>query len=435
MDPQHAHSGLEAIVGPENILDSDEASDQRIGGCSPAVAAVFPASVEEVQEVVRFCRQSSLSVIPRGSGTMAWRSAFPTSFDVAVSTTRLNRVIEYQRENLVFAAEPGVTGAAATAELSPHRQMIAVDCPRFAEATLGGVAATRASGPSRIAYGTPRDLVVGVKVVNGEGEIIKGGGRVVKNVSGYDMCRLYTGSLGTLGILVEVAFRLHPLPRRSAGLCAAFSGWSAADTAVAAIMDSSLLPRMVEFCNQPAAQDAELPVQAPVVACIISDGTAEQVDYQTRVLQDMLEQAQAAEIAPIEAPWHSSIAQKMTDAEYPDSVGGLFVINGLPSDVPAMADALSGAGDSIRILITAPAGVVRVCVPDCSSAEFAAIAAKVRERLSQIPGVQAAAFHTEGSHSSETYLSQPPGVEIMRRIKQNLDPAGVFPSGRYWGGI
>ncbi len=181
-----------------------------------------PSSIEEVQEVVRVCAAERLSVIPLGSGTMAFRSSAPESFDVAQRTPRHNAVVEHQKENLVAAVQPGVTGAQMVDLLAPHRQMLALDPVRFQDATLGGVVSARAAGPSRLAYGAPRDLVLGLKVVDAAGRVISSGGRVMKNAAGYDLCKLYTGSLGTVGIIVEAAFRLHPLPAESVALVGSF---------------------------------------------------------------------------------------------------------------------------------------------------------------------------------------------------------------------
>ena len=244
---------LQGILGSGNVLGPEAAAGLRVSGCTPAVAVVLPGSVEEVQAVIRFCAEQRLSVIPSGGGAMLSQGGRPDSYDVALSTRRLTAVTDYQPENLVFASEPGVTGSAVASLLDEHRQLLTLDPPLFAKSTMGGIAAARACGPSRFQYGTPRDLVIGITVVDAAGELVKAGGKVVKSVSGYDLCKLYTGSMGTLGVIAEAVYRLSPLPEQSCALVFGLDEWGQADDITARLLDSVLQPRCIEVLNAPAA--------------------------------------------------------------------------------------------------------------------------------------------------------------------------------------
>ncbi|HEX3246332.1 MAG TPA: FAD-binding oxidoreductase, partial [Chloroflexota bacterium] len=148
--------------------------------------------------------------------------------DTALLTTGLNEVVEYEPADLTVTVQAGMRLASLQNLLRQHRQMLALDPPSQERATIGGVVASNSSGPMRLLYGTARDLVIGIRVANAEGMLTKAGGRVVKNVTGYDLDKLYTGSFGTLGIIVELSFKLHPLPQSEGTMLAIFdSPWRA----------------------------------------------------------------------------------------------------------------------------------------------------------------------------------------------------------------
>src|SRR5262249_45858493 len=153
-----------------------------------------------------------LAVCPRGSGTKRGLGSPPRRCDLIVSTERLDQVVEYAPANLTVVAQAGVTLASLQQTLAPANQHLPLDPPFASAATLGGIVATNASGPRRLGYGTARDLVIGTRVATTGGLLTRSGGRVVKNVAGYDLNKLYIGSLGTLGLIVEIGFKIAPRP-------------------------------------------------------------------------------------------------------------------------------------------------------------------------------------------------------------------------------
>lgn len=441
MSPDRLFQRLQELLGKEAVAGPAEAAGFVVGGCSPAVGAVSPASVEEVCAAVRFCSEHALKVIPLGGATMAERCSAPCGYDVALSTRRLDRVTDYQRENLVFAAQSGVTGAQTVALLTPGGQMLALDPPSFPEATLGGMVAARASGPSRAGYGAPRDLVLGLKVVDARGELVSAGGKVMKNAAGYDLCRLYTGSLGTLGVIVETVFRLHPAPEASRAFVGMFGSWEDADRAVARMQTAPLVPRAVELLNREAARmycpDGHAEHAVYLLAAF--DGTEEQLACQQRTFESILQETGARGSAELDFAWNGERHRSLCDLERTPEGGTLLILSGLPSDIPVLVshveEVCAEAGCRPVILAGAVTGTVRAVCPGVAAGIRERAAAALRGRVSGVRGVSLRVFAREPLPHEMVWATPAPGIDVMRRIKDQLDPDRVFPAGRFPGGL
>ncbi|MDE3077934.1 MAG: FAD-binding oxidoreductase, partial [Chloroflexota bacterium] len=204
-------SPREAIASICHVVPEHELGLYAVDGMAPKVVA-YPKTAEQVAEIVRVAAAHRWAVIPRGGGTIIELGGIPRAVDVVICTTDMNRMLEYEPADLTCTVQAGMRLSELQARLSEHGQFLALDPPLPDKATIGGIVAANSSGPLRLRYGTCRDLLIGVRVVNPDGSITKGGGKVVKNVSGYDMCKLYTSSLGTIGIILEATFKLWPLP-------------------------------------------------------------------------------------------------------------------------------------------------------------------------------------------------------------------------------
>ncbi len=215
---------LAQIVGEANISSHN------------GTITVSPASAEEISEVLKLASSERWTVVPVGG--MAWTK--PTA-SLIVSTTRLNKIIEHEPADLIAIAEAGVTLTDFNAKLAENGQWLPLDPPDDGRATLGGVVATGIGGPQQFGYGRPRGSVIGMKVVLADGSMIKAGGRVVKNVAGYDLCKLFTGSYGTLGIITELNFKLRPRPASEATVIGTGSA--------RAILDARLFPVALEIVD------------------------------------------------------------------------------------------------------------------------------------------------------------------------------------------
>jgi glycolate oxidase FAD binding subunit len=182
-----------------------------IAGVRPA-AAYAPATFAECTEVMAMAARDELALGFVGGGTALGIGAPPTRLDAVVRTERLARIVEHAPADMVVVAEAGVTLAALQAQVAAHGQRLALDPPSPERATIGGLVASAGFGPLRARYGVIRDLIIGVTLVLPDGTVARGGGKVVKNVAGFDLPKVACGSLGTLAMIAAATFRLHPLP-------------------------------------------------------------------------------------------------------------------------------------------------------------------------------------------------------------------------------
>jgi len=233
------------------VLPPSETSRFTVDGLQPQVA-VEPKSGEEIGDLLRLAGSQNWGIVPFGAGTKQGMGNSLRRFDVALSLANFNRVPEYQPEDLVVKVESGCRLVDLQRTLAPDNLFLPIDPPYYNESTLGGIVASNASGPWRFAHGTMRDFLLGISVVQPDGTRTKFGARVVKNVTGYDMCKLYVGSFGTLGILTDFYFKLKPLPPCEKTVLVVLKGLSEVGLALDQLFSSPLTPLAVELLN-PAA--------------------------------------------------------------------------------------------------------------------------------------------------------------------------------------
>ena len=198
---------LQGIVGEEHVREAS--AEDAVDGVEPSLV-VEPATIEETSEVMKVVNREGLAVSPRGGGTKMGLGNHPREVDLVLSTARMDKIIEHVPGDQIVRVQAGLKLKDLQERLAESDQMLGVDPPEEG-ATVGGVVAANSSGPKRLRYGTVRDLIIGIRVVLADGTVAKAGGKVVKNVAGYDLSKLFTGSLGTLGVIAEANFRLHPI--------------------------------------------------------------------------------------------------------------------------------------------------------------------------------------------------------------------------------
>lgn len=206
ISPHSYQDELVTLVG-EYVRPATQADS--VMGVQPQYV-VEPADENEVAAVLNFANRNKLKVLVRGGGTQLHTGLPPNGGDILLSTTRLNQIVEYAPHDMTVVAQAGLRLTDLQTKLAEANQWLAFDAALAPEATLGGIVATNVSGPRRLRFGGVRDQLIGVRVVLADGTIAKGGGKVVKNVAGYDLPKLFTGSLGTLGVIVATTFRLYP---------------------------------------------------------------------------------------------------------------------------------------------------------------------------------------------------------------------------------
>ncbi len=246
-------------------------------------AVIFPQNTTEISEVVRFANQEKLAIVPWGSGSKIKMGNPPRKLDLVVGTKRLNHMLDVDTQNLTITTESGVKFRDIQARLATQEDrcylplgdlstaaddficsdrsnsgcFLPIDPPGSEIATIGGVVAANSSGPRRLLYNLPRDVILGVRFVTPRGDITGSGGKTVKNVSGYDISKLILGSMGSLGIITEITFRLLPLPEKMQTVLLAFESFSETTSLIKAIFKTQLLPAAVEVMNATAFDSLE----------------------------------------------------------------------------------------------------------------------------------------------------------------------------------
>jgi glycolate oxidase FAD binding subunit len=249
-----AASRLASIAGPPHVVsDSPGLAAYEVCGKRPA-AAVRPGSSDEAAEIVKFAAAEKLALVPCGARTKLAMGLVPRQYDLALDLTRLDRVVAYDPADLTLSVEPGITLQKLGAVLAEHKQWLPLAVPYMEHATIGGTIASGVDTALRQMYGTARDYVLGMEFVTGQGAAAKSGGRVVKNVTGYDIHKLMIGALGTLGVMTKINFRTFPLPVATRGFVARFASADGALELRHSIAHSPLNPQAMEVFSPSAAK-------------------------------------------------------------------------------------------------------------------------------------------------------------------------------------
>ena len=397
---------LESLVGPEHF----RSNSSRL--------VVSPSSAVQVQEIIRLASHDKLLVVPCGSGT--WLPDVKQNH-LVLNTHRLNRVIEHEPADLVATAQSGVSLVTFNETLAENGQWLPLDPPDDGTATLGGVVATGVGGAQQFGYGKPRGSVIGMKVVLANGELIKAGGRVVKNVAGYDLCKLFTGSFGSLGVITELTFKLRPRPAVQTTI-AATGEIALLYDAARSIVDNRLFPVAVELLSPALAQDVQsIQVDHTSLLLVRFAGNNGAVKFQ---------QDQALSLI---RPNCSSVATLENDAALWREVATIPVNQSsgwrasvLPASLPVFVETLSDMlGDgfaNLRWQMSAGDGRIRVFD------EFPGD----KQQLNQL-SVMTNSFAgrlimaQSPSQSGDGQASQ----QLAKRVKTKLDPAGIFPQASF----
>jgi glycolate dehydrogenase FAD-binding subunit len=454
---QDSITRLEEIAGGANVVTDDlQLAERDVCGTRPS-AVVRPADAGQVAEILRFAAGEKLAVIPCGTGTKLGIGSPPTRYDISLDLSRMNRVLAYDPQDLTLGVEPGLRIEDLLRTLAEQKQFLPLAVPFSDRATIGGIVAANASSPMRHAYGSVRDFCLGMEFVTGEGTQAKSGGRVVKNVTGYDLHKLLIGSLGTLAVITRVNFRTFPLPPAQGAFVASFSHAEAAFGFCRAIAQSVLMPQMLEVVDPGAGRhifSAEvstriMPTQWSVV--ISAAGQPSVVDRYARELGHMAGAANAAAFLPLGDSEHSSVFARIR--EFPRLVleaapdAAIFRIGVLPTAMPSLLKDLSEIArryESGFAALTRASGIVNAAFFAQTANETAPVfnAKAVKEVF------HACALHENGAQAmlercpSETKRA---GVDVwgpwrqdfalMQRVKNAFDPDHVLAPGRFAGEI
>jgi len=382
-----------------------------------AASIETPASETEVAEVLRACAGEGRSVRVRGGGTkLGWGN--PVAADVELHTAGLDSIVELNAGDMTALLQPGVRVADAQAAFASEGLRLSLDPPLGAgdAATIGGVLATADSGPLRHRYGAIRDLVIGVRLALPDGTVAKAGGRVIKNVAGYDLGKLSAGAFGTLGVVVEVSVRLHPLPQEEASATAMFADATALGRAVRRIAHSPLETESLDL----AWRDGHGGV-------IARYGGAAAKDQAGSAAQLLAEEAGAdiGVAAHDDAMWAQQRSLQRGET--------VVRVSGLPADLPKALRAADELGASAAG--RAAAGTTWMRLATAGTDEAVAAVGRLRELLSPAPCVVLDAPAEVRAALDPWGEVDGPLLTLSRRLKARFDPAGVCNPGIYVGGI
>lgn len=372
-----------------------------------------PTTAAQVVQVLRAAAEDDARVLIRGAGTKLHWGGSPSHVDLMLDMAAVSGLVTHEPGDLVATVRAGtrLTDFQDAIGASGQRLSLTAGSP---DATVGGVLASGEAGPLRLRHGSGRDLLIGVEFVRADGVVAHAGGRVVKNVAGYDVGKLLCGSYGTLGVITSATFRLHPRPRARAWVVAPVPSVAGLDAPVRVAVTSTVVPSAVEV---------DLPGDTGTLAVMI-EGSPAGVQARCAALRELLPGSQTAEAAP---EWWGRYPFGPADVALRLAVP----VTGLSA---AIAGLRSAAGAGLPVRGSAGVGVVHAALPapGLSAADLGEVVARARDGAERSVVVLAAPSHLRDGVDVWGPVS---GLELMRRVKAEFDPAGRFVSGRFVGGI
>jgi glycolate oxidase FAD binding subunit len=438
---------LANTVGESRVVsDAAARAGAAVDGVTPA-SVIYPASAEQVAETLKYASDRGLALIPFRNGTKLGVGNVPRRYDLALSLKDLNQVWHYEPADLTVSVEPGMKLGDFQHFVARDRLWLPLDPAGGARASIGGILAANASGPLRLRYGTARDMVVGMKIATAEGKLIKTGGRVVKNVAGYDLAKLLIGSYGTLGVIVEASFKLFPRPAESSTVVVFAATLEVAREFRRRLLASPLTPMRVLMVE--AAAEALVSANWPAEdrregfrVWVEAGGAAAFVERHWRELAQLAHLA-GASAEPMDASQAEANWTRATDLGgwLPDVVPNPVLVQGrLPVAAgETFVERALAEGERHRVRIACfgqiAAGVISLCLAEPADAPSGlALLNRLREVAQSLGGVLVVE-RCPAELKSKLDVWGPVGddFEVMKQVKAAWDPKGVLAPGRFVG--
>ena len=383
-----------------------------------AAEVARPADVEAVREIVRSAARAGRTIVTTGLGAHLDVGAPPRRVDVLLDLSALDRIVEHEAADMTVTVQAGCSLARLDATLAAAGQWLPLDPPASERTSVGGLIAANLSGPLRASRGTVRDWLLGLRTVDATGALVSGGGKVVKNVAGYDLPKLHVGALGTLGVVVEATFKVQPRPERE--MAAVFPTATAADAAaVAMAVRDRLDPLWLEAGTLDDGMGAAVGITGLAPEVVAARAALETIARERHVALRWLDEGARLRRTLADFPVRPP-ATVLRASVLPTDVGATMMrVRELAGDVPVLAHVANGV---VRARLADPSNVSRVLI-DLRRELAGGGGFVVVERAS--PDVKAGL--DVWGHPGE-------GLALMRRVKEAFDPQATFAPGRYVGG-
>jgi glycolate oxidase FAD binding subunit len=410
---------LRAVVGPGNLRATSAAD--AVSGVVPQFVAE-PDDEHQLASLLSLANEAGIAVVPRGGATkLDWGNP-PQKADLILSTPRLNRIVEHAWADLTVTVEAGCTLQSLQNALAQHGQRLAFDGLWPERATIGGVLSTNDSGALRLRFGALRDLIIGVTIALPDGTLASSGGKVVKNVAGYDLPKLVTGAFGTLGVITRAVFRLHPLPRATKTLSFTVENSLAMQQNILAIQDSHLAHTSLQIrCSSGELPAADILFEATDAGLAAQESQLRKLLGSTRVGQSTGNIWNARQDL-----WNSPTNNTL-----------LAKISLLPTDIAKTLEFLKTLGASRKInwqivLQATGIGMIRL---EADPAQLSAAVELLRSELQSRSGALVVLRRPPELNSIDAWGNAGDSVSLMRAVKRQLDPRNTLNPGRFVGGI
>jgi glycolate oxidase FAD binding subunit len=418
------HSSLRykfiALVGNEFVRAATAADT--IVGVQPKLV-IEPGTESELAEVLRLSNEAGLALIPRGGGTkLGWGNP-PARADFILSTARMTEIIEYAWADLTVTVEAGCTIQRLQETLAQHGQRLALDALWPEKATVGGVLSTNDSGALRLRFGALRDLIIGATVALPDGTLASSGGKVVKNVAGYDLPKLVTGALGTLGVITRAVFRLHPLPRNTRSFSVSARDGAEIQEFVLAVQNSKLAHTSLQ---------SHFSSNTSPVCDILFEGTEAGLAAQEVQLRRLSALASISEAS--KSRW---MAREEFWASADPATTAIAKISILPANMARTMDLMERTANAHQLrwralLYAMGIGWLRL---EGKPGALRGALQELRGELEGQDGSLVALHRPDNMAAFDTWGTAGDALPLMKAVKQQLDPKNILNPGRFVGGI
>ncbi|WP_038039642.1 FAD-binding oxidoreductase [Thermorudis peleae] len=406
----------------------------QLDGLTPQLA-LAPLTIDALRDVLHVAAEAGLAVVPWGGGTHIGLGNVPRAFDLALDLRHLNHIVSYTPHDLTVAVEAGVTVATLQRELGRHGQMLPLDCATPERTTIGGLVASGLGGPRRYGYGSLRDLLIGITVALPNGQLSRGGGMVVKNVSGYDMMRLHYGALGSFGVIVQVNFKVLPAPRAQRTVLAGYATLDQAADLAMAVRTSQLAPTALIVLNASAQRTLGEHVEGWSVA-LRCEGPPQAVERQAERISALVREHGGREWVLDDQQTEQYWARVASLIDAAPCEQGLRVrIGERPSSFSDIIPTIEAACTAVRVhptlVLDVGSGLGYVTIDD----ELPPVAfQRLWERLCTL-GQHVTLLRAPAAFKAgiDVFGRSPASLAVLRALKATFDPSAVLNPGRYVG--